>query len=75
MSSDAGRPEVELYSVGGQHVVHVPTGRGEGLRRHLAAYGIPALVSPAAEAEFERVEIDGTLEVDRVRAAIDEWQR
>jgi hypothetical protein len=75
MSSPAGRPEVELFTVGGQHVVHVPAGRGDDLRRHLASCGIPALVSPAAEAIFERVEIDGDVDVAEVRAAVDGWPR
>jgi hypothetical protein len=73
MSFPAGRPEVELFTVGGQHVVHVPTGRGDDLRRHLAARGIPALVSPAAGARFERVEIDGGVDIDKVRVAVDGW--
>ena len=72
----AGHPHVvkKVVDVGGKNVVHVENGRGEELRHHLAAHGITAIVSPPAETPFERVEIDGDVDVEDVQTIIDEWE-
>ena len=73
----SGDPHVarQVTAVGGQLVVHVPNGRGEELRTHLASHGISSKVSSAAETPFERVEIDeAETELDDVQTIIDQWE-
>ena len=64
----------KVMEVGGQLVVHVPNGRGEELRIHLASHGISSKVSPPAETPFERVEIDDDAEADDVQTIVDQWE-
>jgi hypothetical protein len=67
--------ELKVYPAGGQLIVHVPNGRGEELRLHLESHGVRALVSPAAVASFERLEIAGDEDAGAVQAILDEWER
>jgi len=73
----AGGPHVprRVFEAGNQKVIHVENGRGEELRQHLAAHGIEAKVSPAAEAPFERVEIAGDEDVEVLQAILDQWEK
>src|SRR5947207_3268892 len=72
----SGDPHVpiQLTEVGGQLIVHVPNGRGEELRMHLASHGISSKVSEAAETPFERVEIDDDANIDDVQTILDQWE-
>jgi len=74
MSTHRGKG-LRVYAVGGQKVIHVPGGRGEELRIHLASHGINAKVSPAAETPFERLEVFGDVDDDTLRAIVDEWEQ
>ena len=65
---------IKVTEVGGQLVVHVPNGRGEELRMHLASHGISSRVSPPAETPFERVEIDDDADVGDVQAIVEQWE-
>lgn len=65
----------QVLTVGGRSVVHVANGRGEELRHHLAAHGIEAKVSPAAETPFERVEIEGDADREVLQTIVDQWER
>jgi len=71
-------PEVEglkVYPAGvGRLVVHVPDGRGEELRLHLASHGVLAKVSPPAQTPFERVEVEGA-DAESLQALVDQWER
>ncbi len=67
--------ERKVSIIGQQQVIHVANGRGDELREHLASHGIKARVSPAAEATFERLEIEGTTDADLLQALVDEWER
>jgi hypothetical protein len=66
--------ERKVFTVGQQLVVHVSNGRGEELRQHLASHGIEAVVSPAAEASFERVEINGSVDPVVLQTIMDQWE-
>ena len=66
-------PEWKVFTVGGQAVLHVPRGRGEDLRRHLASHGVTSVVSTAAEAEYERVEVESDADAESLQALVDQW--
>ena len=66
--------ELKVYALGDRTVVHVPVGRGEELRLHLASHGIPSEVSSLAEAPFDRLEVLGGAP-DVVQAILDHWER
>lgn len=68
-------PELKVFPAGGQLVVHVPRGRSEELRLHLQSHGIRSLVSSAAQAPFDRLEIDGSEDPVTVQALLDKWER
>jgi hypothetical protein len=75
MTPQYSRAGVELFAVGGQQVIHVPQGRGEELRLHLASHGIRALVSPAAETPFDRLEVPEPADPETLKAILDQWER
>jgi transcriptional/translational regulatory protein YebC/TACO1 len=64
-----------VYTVEGKHVIHVPFGRGEGLRAHLRAHGIEAEVIDPAATPYERVEVSGAVSAETVQALLDHWAR
>ena len=64
----------KVYVVGNRLVIHVANGRGEELRLHLASHGLDSAVSPAAETDFERVEIQGDLGAEIIQAIVDQWE-
>ena len=66
---------LKVYPVGGQLVLHVPRGRGEELRIHLAAHGIRSKVSPAAETPYERLEVFEDMDPETLQAIVDEWEQ
>jgi hypothetical protein len=68
-------PEVELFKVGSHRVIHVPAGRGDELRIHLESHGIPAAVSRVAEAPFDRLELQGDVDIGAVQAILDHWEK
>ena len=70
-----GVEEWKVFTVAGRGVVHVPAGRGEALRVHLKSHGIRSLVSPAAAAPFERLELEEGADPAAVQAIIDHWAR
>ena len=65
----------QVLRVGNQKVIHVENGRGEELRHHLAAHGIDAKVCSAAEASFDRLEIQGDADTAILQAIVDQWER
>src|ERR1043165_6782832 len=67
-------PDREVMKIGGKLVVHVPKGRGEELRIHLASHGISSIASTAAETEFDRVEIDDEDRMEEVQVIVDQWE-
>jgi hypothetical protein len=74
--NDESVAELTVYTAGGQKVIHVPNGRGEELRVHLASHGIESKVSPAAETPYERLEIDDArIDTETLQALADEWER
>jgi len=74
MTPQHARPDRELFTVGHQHVIHVPPGRGEALQIHLASHGIHALVSRGAETRFDRLEIEEPVDPEALRALVDHWE-
>jgi hypothetical protein len=66
---------LKVYMAGDQLIIHVPNGRGEELRIHLASHGVHSKVSPAAETPFERVEVEGDVDPETLQALIDQWER
>jgi len=64
-----------VFTVGDRAFIHVENGRGEELRHHLAAHGIRARVSPAAETPYERLEVEGDVDPAVVQAILDQWER
>jgi hypothetical protein len=56
---------------GGLTAVKVEAGRGEDLRRHLAACGIDATVCP--EGDCDRLEFDRDADPRAVQPAVDRW--
>jgi len=67
--------ELRVYPAGDQLVIHVANGRGEELPLHLASHGVDAKVSPPAQGPFERLEIEGDVNVDVLQAIVDAWER
>ena len=67
--------ELKVFTLGGQKVIHVPNGRGEELRIHLAAHGIRSQVSPAAQTGHERLEVEGDVDPESLQALVDQWER
>lgn len=68
-------PMYRVLPAGGLNVIHVPRGEGEALRVHLLAHGLHALVSSAAAAPYERLEIEGDVEPATVQAVVENWSR
>jgi hypothetical protein len=66
---------LRVYPAGNQFVIHVPNGRGDELRVHLASHGIRSIVSPAAETPFERLEVEEVADPETLQAIVDEWER
>jgi len=67
--------ELEVLPAGEHLVIHVPNGRGEQLRLHLASHGIRSRVSPAAATPFDRLEVDSTTDPEALQAIVDQWKR
>jgi len=74
MFSNLG-PTVELFTVADHLVIHVPAGKGEGLRQYLESHGIQAAVSGAAEAPFDRLELPGDVNAVEVQALLGRWEK
>jgi len=72
-SHDVDRPRV--LTAEGRTIVHVPGGRGEELRIHLQTHGIKSSVSPAAQAPYERLEVEGGVDPEALQALVDHWER
>jgi hypothetical protein len=66
---------LKVYRAGGINIVHVPNGRGEELRIHLASHNIDAKVSPPAETPYERLEVPGDVDAEMLQAILDHWER
>jgi hypothetical protein len=67
--------QLKVYALGDRTVIHVPGGRGEELRVHLEAHGIQSVVSPAAQAPYERLELGPDVDPVALQALVDEWER
>jgi len=67
--------ELKVYPAGDQLVIHVPNGRGEELRLHLESHGIRSVVSPPAQRQFERLEVEGGVDAETLQAIVDSWER
>src|SRR5262245_37299016 len=67
--------ELTVFPAGDQLVIHVPDGRGEELRLHLASHGIASKVSTAATTPYERLEVEGNVDPVSLQAIIDQWER
>jgi len=65
----------KVVAIGGLLILHIGNGRGEEFCQHLASHGINAMASPAAEAGFERIEIDGNVDPEVVQTLFDQWER
>ena len=65
----------KVFPAGDQFVIHVPNGRGEQLRVHLAEHGVRAQVSPVAAAPFERVEVEKDVDPETLQSIVDLWER
>jgi hypothetical protein len=65
----------KVYSAGGQLVIHVPNGCGETLRAFLLSRGVSSLVSPAAAATYERLEIARGADAGTVQEMVDGWRQ
>jgi len=70
-----GLEEFRVFPLGSTYAVHVPYGRGDELRRYLSAHGVTVLVSPAAETPYERLEVEGDVDPERLQTLIDAWKR
>jgi hypothetical protein len=66
---------LKVYPAGEQLVIHVPNGRGEDVRVHLASHGVRAKVSPPAQTPFERLEVEGNLDAEALQGLVDQWDR
>ena len=67
--------QFRVYDVDGRRIIHVPAGRGDELRLHLASHGYEARVSRIAEAPFDRLELENDADTEAVQAILDEWER
>jgi hypothetical protein len=67
--------QFKVYDLGDRTVIHVPGGRAEELRIHLASHGVQAKVSPATTAPFERLEVEGGVDAETLQALVDRWER
>jgi hypothetical protein len=67
--------DLKVYPAVDQLVIHVPSGRGEELRVHLASHGIHSKVSPPAQTPFQRLEVEGDVDAETLQAVVDEWER
>jgi hypothetical protein len=65
----------KVYRECGWNVVYVPPERGEELRIHLESHGIRSRVGPTSGKSYERVEVEGEIDVDDLQAIIDCWER
>ena len=73
--SSQGLEDLKVFPLGAKHVIHVPNGRGEELRLHLASHGIAATLSPPAETPYERLEVEGDVDPESLQALVDAWER
>jgi len=56
--------------------VHVPGGRGEELRHHLAAHAVRARLSTvSAGPEYEVLVVEGGADPISLQALVDHWER
>ncbi len=67
--------ELKVHPVGDQKFIHIPNGRGEEPRLHLASHGIRSIISPAAETPSERLEADGDADAVALQAILNKWER
>jgi len=67
--------EVKVYPLADRTIIHVPGGRGEELRLHLASHGIDSQLQPASQKPYQRLEIDPHVDLDILQALVDQWER
>jgi WD40 repeat protein len=63
-----------LNTVDGRHFLHVPRGRGEELRLHLASHGINSHLSNPDYLQVERLDLEGDADPEVVQAILDQWE-
>jgi hypothetical protein len=66
------RPKV--FTVNGQHFIHISGGRGEALQLHLASHGVRSRLTPILTADVERLDLEGGTDPDTVQAILDSWE-
>src|SRR5450755_1710319 len=64
---------MKIYYSTGKYVVHIPACRGEELFLYLANHGIESRVSRVTNAPFDRLEVEEDVNVDALRAVVDQW--
>ncbi len=67
--------QFEVFRERGWNVVYVPRGRGEELCIHLESHVIRARVVSQNGKPYDRVEVEGDIDVDDLQAIIDCWER
>jgi hypothetical protein len=67
--------QVKVLTSDGRTIVHVPGGRGEELRIHLLSHGVLSKLRPAAQAPYERLEVEGWADPEALQALVDAWER
>ena len=65
---------LKIYYSPGTYVVHIAACRGEELFLYLANHGIESKVSRLTNASFDRLEVDEDVNVDALRAILDQWK-
>jgi hypothetical protein len=63
-----------LYTVDGHHFLHVPRGRGEELRVHLASHGINSHLRNPDYMQVERLDLEEDADPEVVQAILDQWE-
>jgi hypothetical protein len=64
----------KLFTVDGQHFIHVPSGRGDELREHLAAHGIASRLHDAGHLPVEHLDLDTGADPETVEAILEQWE-
>jgi len=75
MRESSGVAKLKVLEVGGRKVVHTPHGRGKELQAYLAAHGVRCLVSTAAQADYDRLELGDDEDTATVQSLVDGWAR
>lgn len=64
---------LQVLHVAGLHFIYAPHGQGEELRRYLGACGYAGLLSRASGISFDRLELTGGVDAERLQGLLDEF--